>query len=554
MKKKLYSLLLKTTLFFMPLAAFAQPSPISLRGDVTVQFIMNVHHLADRVAKDPATGNLFYTTSDGNVYEIKNLNTSPYDTLLYTTATHGIDFLQGMTFIDSSLFLIGNHLIDSTLNTGLVKKAVLQPSGIRTWVNVATTATYAQSHTYYDHGFSGIVASPDLSALYINSGSRTDHGEEQNNYGMYPGLREEPLTSAIFRIPANSVNLTLPNTVSGLAPYLYADGVRNSFDLAFDSNNNLFATENSGDRDDPDELNWIRQGHNYGFPWKLGGDNNPQQFPGYVANNDALLNHHSNCYLHNYYHNDPTFPSSSGITFTAGIKNLGPDADRYREPSGQINDGSNSGNFISSFSPHRSPLGLAFDRNHILASDLNGDGFLMSFTIGGDSAGLDPYGNIGALCDPGEDLLHIKLTLDSTGEYEMHATTIVKNFLNPVDSYLDSNILYIIEYAYSGNGRLFKVTLPLSPLGINENSTTSQITISPNPSTNIFTIHTSSKNILSKICVYDLLGNCVMDKKVLTDGVIDLSGKAKGIYFVKVEMEGSFDQPGMTEMKKIILQ
>jgi hypothetical protein len=134
-------------------------NPTSLRNDVSVQFIMNVQEKTARVAKDPISGNLFYITSVGKVYVIKNLNSSPYDSLMYTAADHGIDFLQGMAFIDSSLFLIGNHLIDSTSNVGLIKKAVLQANGSRIWVNVATTDNYPQSFTWYDHGFSGIVVS-----------------------------------------------------------------------------------------------------------------------------------------------------------------------------------------------------------------------------------------------------------------------------------------------------------------------------------------------------------------------------------------------------------
>ncbi|MBC7862925.1 MAG: T9SS type A sorting domain-containing protein [Bacteroidia bacterium] len=549
MKKNNYCRQLKLALLFIPIAASSQTMPVSLRADVTVQFVMNVNEKCARVAKDPVSGNLFYITSIGNVYEIKNINTSPYDVLLYTSADHGIDFLQGMAFIDSSLFLIGNQLIDSTQNIGMIKKAVLQPNGLRSWVNVATTDPYAQSYTWYDHGFSGIVVSPDSTYLYFSSGSRTDHGEEQNNYNLYPGLREEPLTSAIFRIPANSVNLILPNNAASLSQYLYADGTRNSFDLAFDLNDNLFATENSGDRDDPDELNWIRQGKHYGFPWIAGGNNNPQQFPGYVPANDALLNQSSNSYLNGYYHNDPAFPSSSGITFTPSIKNMGPDADKYRENSGSVNDGSTSGNFVSSFTPHRCALGLEFDRKNILAADLKGSGFAVCFTIGADSSGLDPFGNMGAICDPGQDLLHIELSPDGAGEYQMQVTTIVNNFLNPVDTYLDGNILYIIEYSYMGAGRLFKVTLPLDPVSVEEKNSRTDISVYPNPGSGIFTVNLNKKNTGAKICVYDVLGNCVLSKVCGGDvnQIIDLSCKSKGIYFVQLITDGK------RIVKKIVL-
>lgn len=536
MKKK-YFFRLKLALLFIPLVATSQ-NPVSLRPDVSVQFVMNVSEKSARVAKDPATGNFFYITSIGNVYEIKNINTSPYHTLLYTSSTHGIDFLQGMAFIDSSLFLIGNKLVDSTGNIGIVKKAVMQPSGFRTWFSVAVTDTYPQSWTWYDHGFSGIVVSPDKNYLFISSGSRTDHGEEQNNYGNYPGLREVPLTSAIFRIPSNSINLNLPNNQTSLAPYLYADGTRNSFDFAFDANDNLFATENSGDRDDPDELNWIRQGKNYGFPWIMGGNDNPQQYPGYVPSLDALLNHNCNCYLKNYYYDDPNFPPKPAITFSPSVKNIGPDADKFREISGEVNDGSISGNYINSFTPHRCPLGLSFDSKSILASDLKGDGFLVSFTRGGDSAGLDINGYPGTICDPGQDLLHIKLTPDGPDNYQMQATTIVNNFDYPVDTYLDSNILYVIEYAYSGDGRLFKVILPADPAGIQEENKIVEVSVYPNPTSGIFTVNLKNKTADAKICVYDLLGNCVLSNITVKElnQRIDLGNQPSGIYFVEMAL------------------
>ena len=56
-----------------------------------------------------------------------------------------------------------------------------------------------------------IVLSPDEQMLYVNSGSRTDHGEVQNGNGQFPDAREVPLTSMIIRVPADSKNLSLPN-------------------------------------------------------------------------------------------------------------------------------------------------------------------------------------------------------------------------------------------------------------------------------------------------------------------------------------------------------
>ncbi len=539
--KKIFSLqlLLVTGVYF------AQTPPVSLRPDIKVKHIMDVKEKCSRMAKDPVSGNLFYITSVGKVYEIKNINTKPHDSLLYTEADHGIAYLQGMTFIDSSLFVIGNKMIDSTITHGLIKKAVLQPDGKRKWVDVMTTAPYPQSYTWYDHGFSGLVASMDKNYLLFTSGSRTDHGEIQTNKGLYPGLREVPLTSALFRIPANSENLTLPNDETGLIPYLYADGLRNTFDLAFNSDGELFGTENSGDRDDPDEMNWIRQGKHYGFPWIMGGNDNPQQFPGYDKNKDPLLNVQSHCYIQGYYGDDPTFPPKGSQAFVPSLVNIGPDGDNYREISGYVKDGSITGKFLGSFTPHRSPLGLSFDRNRILDNEFVGDGFAVSYTRGGDSTGLDQYGYPGTIVDHGQDLLHIKLIPHSEEGYRISTTTLIKDFSNPVDTELDGNNLYVIEYNDSGTGRLLRVTLPASPTYIADNTSSPEVAIYPNPGNGKFTVEVQHISDAASVCVYDALGKCVLDSSPLkslkpdctSEFCIDLRGQAKGVYLLQIKSD-----------------
>ncbi|MGZ4047726.1 MAG: T9SS type A sorting domain-containing protein, partial [Bacteroidia bacterium] len=205
----------------------------------------------------------------------------------------------------------------------------------------------------------------------------------------------------------------------------------------------------------------------------------------------------------------------------------------------------------NSFTPHRCPLGLSFDKNNILASDLKGDGFLVSYTRGGDSTGLDTYGYPGTICDPGQDLLHIVLSPDGSGEYQMQATTIANNFSNPVDTYMDLNFLYVIEYSYSGNGRLFKVTLPIDPTGIQEKSKSTFISVYPNPTTNQvnFLAGINSGNIKS-IIMKDLLGEELKNFPAINskEYSVDLSSEPKGIYFMEITSESE------KIVKKIILQ
>ena len=60
-----------------------------------------------------------------------------------------------------------------------------------------------------NHPHPAIVLSPDDRFVYINSGSRTDHGELAEE-GAFAGARELPLSSAILRVPADGEDLLIP--------------------------------------------------------------------------------------------------------------------------------------------------------------------------------------------------------------------------------------------------------------------------------------------------------------------------------------------------------
>ncbi len=72
----------------------------------------------------------------------------------------------------------------------------------------------------------------------------------------------------------------------------------------------------------------------------------------------------------------------------------------------------------------------------------------------------------------------------------------------------------------------------------------------PNPTSGIFTLNIKTKTADTKICVYDVLGNCVYDKVSIKNCKveIDLSNQPKGIYNMEIESQGE------SVMKKIVLQ
>lgn len=429
-------------------AVSAQTVPQAVQEGVAIRQVMEVGRNFIRIAKHPVTGEMYYLGVNGLIYSV-DVQTGTSERL-YAWPDHGIKVATGFAIgPDGTFFLVGNPTLDGN-NIGLIRKGSLIGDE-RVWTTVAESEPYAES-AGRDHKFNAIEVSPDGRFLFVNSGSRTDHGEELNEG------REYPITSAIFRLPIDAENLLLPNDEEGLTPFLFADGVRNSFDLAFAPNGDLFATENSDTRANPEELNWIRQGHHYGFPWRIGSYDNPQRFADFnPPESDKLLVEGIN--MEDTFYNDPTFPPPpAGVVFTDPVVNLGPDADKFRDPAdGLIKDASDEGVTIHSFTPHSSPLGLVFDRELALEQQWRGDGFCLSQ----NDANRRKYKPFG---DPGEDLLHLDLRKAEDGQsYSMRVTRLAQGFDSPVDAVMSGSKIYILEYKNSGS--LWEVSLPASREG-----------------------------------------------------------------------------------------
>lgn len=449
---------------------FAQSNPVPLRNDIQVAFIKKVPAYCAKIAIDPISKAVFYTETTGNVHQLTFPGGNVKDTVLFTTSNHHVTNIYGMAFSDSILYLVGSEPIDTAYKFGLIVRGKLQSNGTRTWDTVAVTQYYPSGNTPYDHGFGGIVPTPSGDSLIICSGSRSDHGEEESNGGLFPGVREVPLTSAAFRISSTAKNLVLPADENGLAPFLFADGLRNTFDLAYSPEGVLFGCENSGERDDPDEINWLRPGKNYGFPWVMGGNYNPQQYPDYDPDADIMLNKNRFGYKNGFFHDDPDFPPiPEGLVITPGIINYGPDADYFRDSvTGVVMQASDLGSTMNSFTCHRSPNGLLFDNDHVLIEEFNGDGFMLGFQFQGDSVGNTPDGQTGTILDPSQDLVHLEFSKNATGDnYTVHATRIVSGFAKPVDACMFQNVVYVLEYANKNNkASIWKVTLPAAAAAI----------------------------------------------------------------------------------------
>ncbi|MBP6334744.1 MAG: T9SS type A sorting domain-containing protein [Bacteroidia bacterium] len=470
---KYYYLNLKLCLLFLALAcqinpASSQSNPVALKPAIQIDRVMTVQNGIVRLVQDPVSKKLWYSDTNGNVYVVIQPQVgAAYDSLVYSTAQHGVQYVQGMAAHDSTLYVSGNNNSNTALTTGLITRGKLQANGTRTWDTLMITDPY-ETADYFDHLFSGMTVSPAGDSVFICSGARGDHGEIQDRYGAYPNLRNVPLTTNLYGMPTNGSSAILLENDSlwhTTTQYLYARGIRNTFSMAFDGSGNLFGVENSGDRDHNEEMNWMRRGRHYGFPWKMGDSNNPQQFPGYNPAADSLIPHFSRSWRQGFWDNDPAFPAPPlGLTFEEPIQNIGPDADKFRDSlTDGVRDASDLGMSIGTFTAHRSPLGLVFDRTNILHPAYQGDGFMLSWTEGLDSCGCSsvPDTSIGPFVDPSEDLLHLDLVYNSTlDNFQLSATRIVGDFEHPIDAVIDSNVIFVIENGYGGTSGLYKITMP----------------------------------------------------------------------------------------------
>ncbi len=417
--------------------------PVLLRSDMTLRRIVTVSEDSIKLALNPADGDLYFLTQAAGLYRV-TLGDPPAASLVAAAGKFNGKAAGLAIGPDGTLYTVANKQVGDNTTQATIRRGTPNADGTYTWDTLATTVPYPLSDTYYDHLYNGITVSPDGQFVFVNAGSRTDHGEEEANGGAFPGLRDVALTARIFRLPADAVDLELPNDEAALEALgvVYAGGTRNAFDLEFAPNGELFAVDNGPDADYPDELNWIQPGRHYGFPWRFGDHDNPQQFPDYDGATDLHLQTGFSAVDNGLYRNDPTFPPAPG-SFTDPLANLGPAAAQYRGDDGAQRDAAAEGSQLLTFTPHRSPLGLVFATDAGLPADLQpANGGLSAFILSFGAAA-------GTLTDTGQDLLHLALT--QTGDsYQFVARQIARDFKNPIDAVLIGNHLFVLEFGQDG--------------------------------------------------------------------------------------------------------
>ncbi len=532
-------------------AQFGPAPPVPDVPGVTIREVARIPgpYRPVRIAQDPTDGALYVlatTRPDGtepSTSTLFRLDPDGDGTFTPTPVLQDHEFgaprAIGLAFAgDGTLFILGNEEVGST-HTRIVIQRGRRQEGNWVWENVATSEPYLLSHTWFDHRANALVVSPDGATLLVNSGSRTDHGE------MYGGVREEGLTALILQIPADATERVLPNDREALraAGYVYAEGTRNTADLAFAPNGDLFGPDNAGDRDDSEELNWLREGQHYGFPWRIGTSITPMQFAGYDPDRDPFVQRDRNPTNRAdtgwYFSNDPTFPPPpEGVTFVDPIPNVGPYADRYRDPeTGDVLDASDTGTTIGTFTGHRSPLGLVFDADSVVAEPMRGGAFLLSFNSDADLM-------LSRLGGTGEDLLYLDLEKDE-GAYTVSAERVAHGFVHPVDAVMVEHTIYVIEYGSwndVGDRRaVHAVTLPRhvgTALGEAPDHAAAVVEVYPNPAGERLTLwYRLPEAAEVGVELFDLLGRRVQARTGLgREGRVHLptDGLPAGVYIVRL--------------------
>jgi hypothetical protein len=168
---------------------------------------------------------------------------------------------------------------------------------------------------------------------------------------------------------------------------------------------------------------------------------------------------------------------------------------------------------VYSFTPHRSPLGLTFDRDSVLGNDLRGAGFVLSYTRG-DGSLPDPSPVLVPFGDTSEDLLMLLMQKDSAGDtYSFHAYKIADRFNRPVDAVLRDTSMYVIEILYNGEQSLWRIDFPRyikPPSSVNAPHAGGKAIAYPNPADNILHIsmdHPQNKEIA--LSIFDGSGRLV---------------------------------------------
>lgn len=206
-----------------------------------------------------SSGAMIVLALDGHIVKMIDDDHDEYaetSTMLFDDPDDKVNYAVGLAFHDGKTYISDAGRISIITDSDSDGKLdTIQPivEGLLTW-----------KHTF--HSNNGIAFGPD-NKLYVGVGATTDHGPLQDKY-----------EASILRMNPDGSDLEI-----------FATGFRNPYDLTFSPKGELFTADNSPDEPDdtlaylpPEELDFVQQGKNYGFPYVYGIAGNIGDYTGPV--------------------------------------------------------------------------------------------------------------------------------------------------------------------------------------------------------------------------------------------------------------------------------
>lgn len=185
-------------------------------------------------------GLLYVATTRGDIYVIDQNGQA-------TLFADGLTVPTGLAFQPgTNKLFVSNRVTD--LNVGGEGQVSVIENGVISTLFDGLPCCYVGMH-----GPNGIAFGPDGYG-YVGVGGRADHGEILD--GNNNPDQMQPLEATILRFNPDG---------SKVEPYAY--GFRNPYDISWDADGNLFATDNGRDGEVPDELHLVVPGGQHGYPY-----------------------------------------------------------------------------------------------------------------------------------------------------------------------------------------------------------------------------------------------------------------------------------------------
>lgn len=209
---------------------------INVPAGFTVNYVGRVDGNPTSITFGP-DGLLYIAIQQGNIVSMDGAGNTNFYAGGFNTPT-GIAFRPG-----TSLLYVSSRLRNENVNG---EAQISIANGGQVVGGLPCCYTFFHSANGIEFGADGFG--------YVGVGARADHGEILDGSGQQD--ERHPLEAAILRF----------NPDTG-AVETYARGLRNPYDIAWDANGQLWATDNTPDFDPPEEVHRVVPGGEHGYPW-----------------------------------------------------------------------------------------------------------------------------------------------------------------------------------------------------------------------------------------------------------------------------------------------